>query len=280
MSHGPMGAIALAALMMTATIPAWAADADPVVATVNGKAIHRSAVIKAEDAISQHGQVPLEKVYDRLLDQLITEQLVLQQAEKEKLEHDPQFKADMAEARLQVLQRLYLTRRVDADIPESAVRHRYDETVAKAPPKEEVRIRHILVADEATAKAVIAALKSGASFADEAKAKSLDPSGKASGGDLGYVSRDRLVPEFADAAFKLKPGEYTQTPVHSPYGWHIIEVEDRRVAPPPSFDKVKGQIRMELAQDDIKKLIGELHENAQIKRYNLDGSPMSEKPKH
>ncbi len=279
MSHGPKGAFVLAALLMTATIPALAADADPVVATVNGKEIHRSALIKAQKSIAQHGEVPLEKVYDRLLEQLITEQLVLEQAEKQKLENDPQFKAELADMRLQVLQHVYITKRVDADVPESAIRHRYDETIALTPPKEQVLIRHILVADEATAKAVIADLKSGVSFEDEAKAKSLDPTGKATGGELGYVSKDKLVPEFGDAAFKLQPGEYTQTPVHSQYGWHIIKVEGRRTTPPPSYEESKTKIKMELAQDDIEKILAELHKNAQIKRYKLDGSPMGDKPK-
>jgi peptidyl-prolyl cis-trans isomerase C len=272
MTHGPMGAIALAALLMAATFPALAADADPVVATVNGKDIHRSALVNAQKAIAQHGQVPLEKVYDKLLDQVIVGQLILEQANKQKLENAPEFKAQLAELRLQLLQQVYLTKRADADIPESAIKQRFEEMKAMTPPKEEVRVRHILVASEDAAKAVIADLKSGVSFEDEAKAKSLDPSGKASGGDVGYITRDKTVPQFSAAAFKLKPGEYTETPVQSAVGWHVIKVEDRRMAPPPSYEESRASIKMELAQQDMEKIVNDLKKGAQIKRFNLDGS--------
>ncbi|HIJ64020.1 MAG TPA: parvulin peptidyl-prolyl isomerase, partial [Rhodospirillaceae bacterium] len=147
------------------------------------------------------------------------------------------------------------------------------------PPKEEVKIRHILVASEADAKAVIADLQAGTAFEDEAKAKSIDPSGKTAGGDIGFIARDRTVPEFSAAAFALKPGEYTQTPVHSKMGWHIIKVEDRRLAPPPTYEAERGKIRMELIQMAMQKIVDRMMNAAQIKRFNLDGSPKAEKPK-
>ncbi len=279
MTHGPLGAIALAALLTAATFPALAADADPVVATVNGKDIHRSVLIKAHQAVAQHGQVPLDKVYNQLLDQVIVGQLVLDQAKKQKLENDPEFKAQLADVRIQLLQQLYLTRRAEADIPESAIQQRYEAIKAATPEKEEVRVRHILLASEEAAKAAIADLQSGVSFEDEAKAKSIDPSGKASGGDAGYISKDKAVPEFAAAAFQLKPGEYTQVPVHSSVGWHVIKVEDRRMVPPPSYEQAKPRIKSELVELDVPKVIDSLEKSAQIKRFKFDGSPMDDKPK-
>ena len=278
MIYSPLRAVALAALLTATAIPALAVDADPVVATVNGKDIHRSALAKAQQAIAQHGQVSLDKVYDQLLEQEIVGQLVLEQAKKLKLEDDPQFKEMMAEARTEILQQVYLTKRIDADIPESAIKQRYEEVKGKLPVKEEAKVRHILVDSEDAAKAVIADLQGGASFEEEAKAKSKDQSAKA-GGDLGYITKGRTVAEFSAAAFSLKSGEYTQVPVKSQFGWHVIKVEDRRVAPPPTYEESKAGIKNELAQQDMHKIIETLEKNAQIKRFKLDGSPAAEKPK-
>ena len=268
-----MRAFALVALLTVTAFPALAADADPVVATVNGKDIHRSALVKIQKSISQHGQMPLDKIYDQMLDQVIVAQLILDQAKKLKIENDPQFKASLAEVREQLLQQVYLSKRADADITEAAIKERYDETISKAPPKEEVRVRHILVNTEDEAKAVIADLQSGVAFEEEAKAKSKDPSGKASGGDVGYFQKEKAVAEFSVAAFKLKPGEYTQTPVKSAFGWHIIKLEDRRMVPPPSYEDAKPKIKEELIQLEAMKIIDALKKSAQIKRFNLDGSP-------
>ena len=272
------GAVALTAVLLTAaTFPALAADADPVVATVNGTSIHRSALEKKLQSIQQHGQVPLEKVYDQLLDQAVVGELIMTQAKKLKAEDDPVFKAQLAELRQQLLQQFSLTKQAEAAVTEEATRQRYQEKLATTPPKEEVKVRHIVVASEEAAKQVIADLQAGTSFEEEAKAKSLDPSGKNNGGDIGYISKDRTVPEFSAAAFALKPGEYTQTPAHSKLGWHIIKVEDRRTAPPPSYEAERTKIKMELVEQNMQKIVEAMVKGAQIKLYNLDGTPKPDK---
>lgn len=279
MAHGFKGAVALAALLMAAAIPAHAAESDPVVARVNGTDIHRSALQKMQQSIQQHGQVPLEKVYDQLIDQVILDQVILEQAKKQKLENDPVFKAQLEEVSRQLLQQFYLTKRAEADVSEDAVKERFEQIKATATPKEEVKVRHIVVSSEEAAKAVIADLQAGTSFEDEAKAKSLDPSGKANGGELGYITKEKTVPEFSAAAFQLKPGEYTQTPVHSQFGWHVIMAEDHRMSPPPSYEAMRGKIKMELIQQDMQKIVDNLLNSAQIQRFNMDGSPRGDKPK-
>jgi len=262
----------LAAVLSSLTLPALAAD-DPVVAVVNGKEIHRSAVIEAQQSIQQARQLPLEQIYDQLLDQVITGELILEQAKKQKMEDDAQVKAAFKEAQNSILKRAWVSKKVEADISEAQVHARYDELIKTVKPQEQVHARHILVDSEDAAKAVLADLKSGVSFEDEAKAKSKDPSGKTNGGDLGYISKEETVKEFSDAAFAMKPGEITQTPVKTQFGWHIIKVEDRRMAPPPTYEEAKGQVRNELAQADIAKLVEGLKKGATIKRYKLDGTP-------
>jgi len=262
----------LAAVISSLALPAIAAD-DPVVAVVNGKEIRRSVVIEAQQGIPQARQLPLEQIYDQLLDQVITNELVLDQAKKQKIEDDPKVKEAFNDAKNNILRRAWVAKKVEADITEAQVKARYDELIKTVQPQEQVHARHILVDSEDAAKAVLADLKSGVSFEDEAKAKSKDPSGKTNGGDLGFITQNETVKEFSDAAFALKPGEMTTTPVKTQFGYHIIKVEDRRMAPPPTFDEAKGQVRQELAQADIAKLVDGLKKAATVKRFKLDGSP-------
>ena len=271
--------LGVAAVLTALALPALAAGADPVVATVNGKEIHRSTLVEMQQSIAQIRQVPLEMVYDQLLDHVITGQLLLEQAKKLNLENDPEVKAQVKEAQQQILQQAYLKRRVDADISEDQIKKQYEEMKKTQPPKEEVKARHVLVNSEDEAKAVIADLKAGKSFEEEAKAKTIDPSGKSNGGDLGYIGKEETVPEFSEAAFKLKNGEYTQTPVKTQFGWHVILVEDHRTAPPPSYEQAKGQIQNQLAQADLQKVVEGLQKSAQITRFKADGTAASEKVK-
>jgi parvulin-like peptidyl-prolyl isomerase len=99
---------------------------------------------------------------------------------------------------------------------------------AKLDPAREIRARHILVGTEKEAKGIIAELKAGGDFATIAKAKSTDRGSAGKGGDLGYFTKGQMVPEFEAAAFALRPGQFTEEPVKTQYGWHIIKVEDRR----------------------------------------------------
>ncbi|PKU21649.1 peptidylprolyl isomerase [Telmatospirillum siberiense] len=279
MIHRNVRVAALAALMAAVAMPVLAADADPVVASVNGKDIHRSAVIDAQQGIPQLRQMPLEMVYDQLLDHVVTAQLLLDQAKKQKLEDDPQVKAAFKDAQARILQQAFLAKRVDSDISEDAMKKRYEELKKSYQPKEEVKVSHILVETEEAAKTVIADLKSGVKFEDEAKAKTKDPSGSSNGGDLGFIGKGDTVPEFSDAAFKLKPGEITETPVKTQFGWHVIKAGEHRMAAPPSYEDSKGAIKNELAQQDVQKVIDGLKKSAQVKKFNLDGSPLVEKVK-
>ena len=272
--RSPRALVLAAALTTSFALPVLAQNAaDPVVAVVNGKEIKRSALVEAQMAIPQARQLPLDKIYDQLLDQVISSELILGEAKKAKTENDPKVKEAVAEAQNNIMRSFWLNKKVESDVTEAQVKARYDELLKTAQPEEQVHARHVLVDSEDAAKAVLADLKAGTSFEDEAKAKSKDPSAKTNGGDLGFITKGETVPEFSEAAFKLKPGETTQTPVKSQFGWHIIKVDDRRMAPPPSYEEAKPQVRQELARADAGKIVEGLKKTATIKRFNLDGTP-------
>ena len=147
----------------------------------------------------------------------------------------------------------------------------YDEAIKQVKNEEEVHARHILVPTEDEAKAILAQLKGGADFATLAKEKSKDP-GAAEGGDLGYFTKDQMVPEFAEVAFKLDKGQLSD-PVKTQFGWHIIKVEDKRIKPTPTFDQVKGQIENYVAHRAQAQLVENLRSAANVERLDKPVEP-------
>ena len=142
----------------------------------------------------------------------------------------------------------------------------YDDAVKQMPAEQEVHARHILVPTEDEAKAIEAELKKGADFAALAKEKSKDP-GAADGGDLGYFTKDQMVPEFAEAAFKLDKGQISD-PIHTQFGWHIIKVEEKRNRKAPDFDQVKAQIETYVTRKAQADYVAKLRETAKIERMD------------
>jgi len=272
-------AAAIAAAVAAAfSAPAFADDAkDPVVATANGTDIHKSAVLEFYQN-SQFAQVPLEAVYPQVLDVVVTNQLLLEQAQKLKLESDPDVIRAVKAAQENIMKQAWVGKKVEPLVTDDALKARYNEVIKTTPPREEVHARHILVKTEEAAKQVLADLKKGTKFEDEAKAKTEDPSGKDTGGDLGYFSKEEMVPEFAEAAFKMSPGEVSKAPVKTQFGYHIIKVEDKRAAPAPSFDQLKPTLAAELKQKSAHQVIDDLRKSATVKKFNLDGTPLADKP--
>jgi peptidyl-prolyl cis-trans isomerase C len=151
---------------------------------------------------------------------------------------------------------------------EAAMKQVYDEAAAKQTSEEEISARHILVPTEDEAKAALKRVRGGEDFAKVADDVSKDPGSK--GGDLGWFTRDRMVPEFGDAAFKLKKGEISE-PVKSQFGWHIIKVEERRRATARPFDDVKQEIREAMLQEEVTAVVQRIRGAAQVER--LDQPP-------
>lgn len=260
------------ALVLFAVDGVHAQPADPVVATVNGAKIVRSDVEAARAQLpEQYRSLPMEQVFQPILNQLIRSKLIAQKASAEKLQETEAYRSRLETIKERLLEEAYLQKLIEEKVTEQALRKRYDEAVAKFPASEEVRARHILVKTEAEAAAIIKDLAGGADFAKLAEEKSIGPS-KTRGGDLDYFGRGQMVKPFEESAFALKKGEVSPKPVQSPFGWHVIKVEDKRQAKPPSFEELQPRLGEEMSQEIAGDLVQSLTEGAKIERFEPDGS--------
>ena len=269
----PLGLLALVAALTVPVATLRAQDSDAVIARVNGVDIRQSDLALAQEEIG--GNVPAQMTPDQKREYLITYLadvvLLAQAAEQQHLGDQPDVKREVAFERNKVLMEALLRNTGKAAQTDDAMHKVYDDAVKKMAPEEEVHARHILVATEDEAKAIEAQLKAGADFATLAKEKSKDP-GAANGGDLGYFTKDQMVPEFAAAAFKLDKGQISD-PVHTQFGWHIIKVEDKRIKPTPTFDEVKGQIENYVVHRAQAQLVDNLRKSAKIERLDQPPAP-------
>jgi len=255
--------------------PSPAAASDPVVAKVDGAPIHLSDLQNAAQSLPENLRgMPQQTLLPLLLDQVIDGRALVAEARKSGLDKDPAVQLQVAAAEDRALQNAMLTKEVTPTITDDALHARYDQEYAGKPGEEEVHARHILVDNEADAKKIIAELKGGADFAALAKQYSKDPSGAKDGGDLGFFKKDEMVPEFADAAFALKPGQTSPEPVHTQFGWHVIQVIGRRNAAPPTFDQARDELRQKMIQEGVQKAVAKARASASIEKFNLDGSQL------
>lgn len=269
--------LALAPTHVSAQGAKATAEDDPVVATVNGGPVRRSELLRVKEFLpDQYKSYPMHLLYPMLLDQIIDLRLVAANGRRENLQNDREVRRRMAIIEDRIIQDVYLKRHAARTVTDDALRARYVEFLRENPTREQVRARHILLEDEATAKAVIAEIQGGADFADVAKERSTGPSA-AEGGDLGFFGRGDMVLAFSKAAFGLEAGALTETPVQTKFGWHVIMVEERRLSASRSFEDVREELIAELSRDAIRDLIQELRDGAEIERFNLDGSVMEQK---
>ena len=260
------------------TKPAEQAAIDPattVVATVAGEPIYLAEILQQIQQLpQQYQQAPMEQIYVPMLDRVIDSRLISKAARKAGIQDRDEVKERVERAENDIISEVYMTDIVRGTVDEAALRKRYEESVKdSAGQGEEVKARHILVASEDDAKAIIEELKNGADFAKLAAEKSTGPSGS-SGGDLGYFTADAMVPAFSEAAFAMKAGEVTEAPVQTQFGWHVIKVEDRRAVQPPSFEQMQPQLAQEMTREILTKAVEELREGIDIKRYGPDGSEL------
>jgi len=270
---GPTTAQAQTAPPQAAPVQTPAPAADPVVAKVNGQPIHLSDLKDAVQGLPDNLRgLPPMTLYPMLLDQMIDERALVAAARKSGLDKDPLVQRQMAAAEDRALQTAVLSKEVGPTITDAALHARYDKDVAGKPGEEEVHAKHILVDNEDQAKKIIADLKGGADFAALAKQYSKDPGAAQQGGDLGFFKKDEMVPEFATAAFAMKPGQVSDQPVHTQFGWHVIMVVERRPAEAPSFEQAKEELRQKLIQEGVRKAVAEARAEVPVEKFNLDGS--------
>lgn len=267
----PPAAAPAAASAAAAAAPA----ADPVVAKVGDVEIHMSEVALAEKSLpAQARQMDPAKLYPLIVNQLIDAQALLIEARKTGVDKDPEVQQEMKMAQERMLESAVLNKLVMPQVSEDALKAKYTQEYANKPGEPEVHARHILVADEATAKKIIAELKKGGDFAALSKKYSKDPGAAQQGGDLGFFKKSDMVPEFADAAFALKDKEITPVPVKTQFGYHVIQTLEHRMSKPPTFEEVHDELRQQVGQAAVHKAIAEARNSVTVERFNPDGSPM------
>ena len=260
---------AILALALAAACPASA----KVLATVDGMEITDDDVqVALEDlgpTLPQQIEGPQREAY--VLDYLIDLRLVARKAAAEKMGESADAARRLAYYRDKVMMETLLGKVAKDGATDAAMKQVYDDAAAKQTSEEEISARHILVPTEDEAKAALKRVKGGENFAKVADEVSKDPGSK--GGDLGWFTKDRMVPEFGEAAYKLKKGEISD-PVKSQFGWHVIKLEDRRRKPFPSFEEVKTQVAQYVAQKSQSELIMKLREGAKIDRAEAPAAPI------
>ncbi|HEX3182308.1 MAG TPA: peptidylprolyl isomerase [Beijerinckiaceae bacterium] len=247
-----------------------------VLARVNGAEITDEDVkIAMEDigsSLPQQIEGPARQAY--ILDYLIDAKLVAQKAEADKMGEGPEFAKKVAYYRDKVLMEDLLGKVAKDAATDTAIQQTYDDVAKQQKPEEEVRARHILVESEPDAQAALKRVKGGEDFAKVANEMSKDPGSK--GGELGWFTKERMVPEFAEAAFKMQPGQISD-PVKSQFGWHIIQLEERRQKQFPSLDQVRDQVTRYVVQKSQSELILKLREEAKVERTEPE-KPADAKP--
>jgi peptidyl-prolyl cis-trans isomerase C len=244
-----------------------AEEANPVLAKVNGSEIRQSDVSLAEEELGPSlAQMDPATKKDNVLAFLIDMKVVAKAAEDKKVENNEDFKKRLTFTRNRLLMDSLLASEGKAATTNEAMKKVYDEASKQITGEQEVHARHILVETEDEAKAIEDELKKGADFAELAKKKSKDP-GASDGGDLGFFTKEQMVPEFSAAAFALEPGKISD-PVKSQFGWHVIKLEEKRNRKAPDFDQVKGQIETYVTRKAQAEYVAKLREAAKIERMD------------
>ncbi|WP_354680691.1 peptidylprolyl isomerase [Komagataeibacter sucrofermentans] len=259
------------------------ADQNPLLASVNGQDIRLNDVRQAMATMpEQLRKLPDNIIVPILLNQLVDQRAIQLAATKSGLDKQPDVQQQMQQASQGALQNAYLSAQVAPTLTDDAVKAYYDKNYANKPGAEEIHARHILVQTEAEANDVIKQLKGGADFGQLATKLSKDPgSAKQNGGDLGWFKKGDMLPTFWDAASSMQPNSYSQTPVHTQYGWHVIQVLGKRTAPTPTLDATRDQIRQKLIQDGVQKAVANALAQVKVVRYGPDGKPLPEnQPAH
>ncbi|WP_135468820.1 peptidylprolyl isomerase [Crenalkalicoccus roseus] len=256
---------------------------DPVLARVDGAPLRASEVVGAAADVlpAELRAVPPgllmrmlpPEVGSQLVERAIVERVLVNAARARGLHEEEEVRRRIRRAEEQELQQALLTREVSARVTEEALRARYARDMAGRRGEEEVQARHILVPTETEAREVLAEVqRPGADFAEVARRRSTGP-GAQQGGDLGFFKREDMVPEFAEAAFALRPGQISPAPVRSPFGWHVIKVETRRAAPVPPFEEVRDTLRRQMMEEEVEAVVRQLREAAAIERLDQPAAP-------
>ncbi|MCX8133924.1 MAG: peptidylprolyl isomerase [Roseococcus sp.] len=284
MTRLTLAALLLASATLSGPVPAMAqapaAEPNPVIARVNGEELRLEEVIaaaadamppelRAVPAATLRALLP-PQVFEQLVDRAITDRAMVQAARAAGLDREEELRRRLRQFEENELREALLRREVLPRLTEEALRARFEREQAARPPEEEVRARHILVASEQEARAVLLEIQRGASFEEVARRRSTDPAAR-NGGDLGFFRRGDMVPEFAAAAFALQPGQVSPAPVRTQFGWHLIRVEERRPWRGPSFEDSREALRQQAIEEEVAAAVQRVRASARIERLEPPG---------
>jgi peptidyl-prolyl cis-trans isomerase C len=252
---------AAAALFCSA---AAAADVEAQGVKVNGREIPQSRIDAMVKAQLAQGQPDSPELRNKVKEELINREILVQEAQKKGLEKQPEVMARIDLARQEIVLGAYLNEYVKTNpVTEDAMKKEYERVKSQQAAKE-YKAHHILVEKEDEAKGLIAQIKKGAKFEDLASKNSKDQGSKVKGGELDWSPAERYVKPFGEALSKLKKGQMTDLPVQSQFGWHIIRLDDERATKVPGYDEVKPQLQQMMHNQAIQKLVAELRAKAKI----------------
>ncbi len=235
-------------------------DNSSVAAVVNGEKITVDEIRAQAQKVPQLAELPFEMIYPRLLESVVNTRMMLQGAEKAGLENDPKVREVLKAGRDQVLAQAYMARQLEAMVTPEQLKEIYIHEIQNFERPEEISARHILVKTEKEANDVLIQLKAGADFKMIAAQKSLD---QTPGGDLGYFKAEEMIPAFSKPVFALKKGQYSK-PIQTPFGWHIVIVDDRRLAAPPSFEEVQDQLKNMFMEQHVPQVLEQERQKAKV----------------
>jgi len=262
--------LAAAAIGTALALAGPAAAQSPVVAKVNGKTITEADLKHADAEIGGDlGNLPDGTKRRVLVEYLIEHSLLADAAESQKLATGAAYDERMAYWRRRALRDTFFDTKVRDSVSEADAKKFYDAQVAQMKPQDEVHARHILVESKDKAVEIFEKIAHGAQFAEMAKEFSKDPGSKDQGGDLGFFARGQMVPQFEEAAFKLKAGDVSQ-PIETQFGWHLIRVDERRERKPPEFDQVKERILMSMVQRKAQDVVNDLRTKAKLEYLDAE----------
>lgn len=265
----------LARIFLAVSLPLFATGAsaqnqapispDTQVAVVNGQVLTVADMeLVFETLQPQYQRLGLSRVYPQLVERLVEQTLMVQAARASGMDKTPAFQRQLSFIMDSMLERGFLDQQFAANIDKDALLEAYN---AFQPPVE-TEASHILVKEEAKANELLGQLKAGSDFAALAKEHSTGPSGP-NGGQLGFFTKDRMVPPFAEAAFATEPGQIADKPVQTQYGWHIIKVTNRRQADKAPFEQMEEALGLQLQEKVLEKALASLKANAEIELFEL-----------
>lgn len=244
---------------------------NPVVAKVGEQEITRVDVFNFIQTLPpETRQLPIGQIFPVALEQVINGKVIEENTENARLDSDPQVKEQLEAVKKNIVRNVYVQKQVEKKVTGDRVKLAYDQYVENFPDIDEVKARHILVADKAKAKELISELEAGADFAELAKANSTDGTAE-NGGEIGYFAKTDVVPEFGEAAFDLAVNEYTTKPVETQFGFHVIQTLEKRKRPPATLEQATPFLESQLRQLALNELIQEWRNKAKVERFDING---------